>query len=65
VNFKRSVYASALGHLAPFARQVAGPTAIPHPSKDLRPDLGAPGRQRPRRRVVAGERGGGSAPEAN
>lgn len=29
VNFKRSVYADALHHLAPFARQVAGAQAIP------------------------------------
>ena len=64
VNFKRSVYASALGHLAPFARQVAGATAIPHPGKDQRPNLGTYS-QRPRRRAAAGERSGGSTPEAN
>jgi len=31
VIFKRGVYASALRHLAPFARQIAGPQAIPPP----------------------------------
>ena len=66
VNFKRSVYASALGHLAPFARQVAGATAVPHPAKDLRLDPGPPrSRQRPRRRTPAVERSGGSEPGAN
>jgi putative (di)nucleoside polyphosphate hydrolase len=64
VNFKRSVYASALGHLAPFARQVAGATAVPHPGKDQRPNLGSYS-QRPRRRAAAGERTGGSTPDSN
>jgi putative (di)nucleoside polyphosphate hydrolase len=32
VIFKRGVYASALRHLAPFARQIAGPQAIPPPA---------------------------------
>ena len=35
VIFKRGVYASALQHLAPFARQIAGPKAIASP-----PDAG-------------------------
>lgn len=36
VTFKRGVYARALRHLAPFARQVAGQQAIPLPGPDLR-----------------------------
>jgi len=59
VNFKRGVYASALGHLAPFARQVAGALAIPHPAKDLHVEGVAGGRQRPRRRATLVEWGGG------
>jgi putative (di)nucleoside polyphosphate hydrolase len=35
VTFKRGVYARALRHLAPFARQIAGQQAIPHPSGDV------------------------------
>ena len=35
VTFKRSVYARALGHLAPFARAVAGALAVPPPDDDL------------------------------
>ena len=67
VNFKRSVYASALRHLAPFARQVAGVVAIPQPAKDPRLDaMGAPrAYQRPRRRKAEAERSGGSEPGAN
>jgi putative (di)nucleoside polyphosphate hydrolase len=34
VIFKRGVYASALRHLAPFARQIAGPQAIPPPAAE-------------------------------
>ena len=30
MTFKRGVYTNALRHLAPFARQVAGPQAVPH-----------------------------------
>ena len=37
VMFKRSVYARALRHLAPAARQVAGPTAVPTPGPEFRP----------------------------
>ena len=55
VNFKRGVYASALGHLAPFARQVAGAVAIPHPAKDLRLELQAAHRPPPRRRAAAAD----------
>jgi putative (di)nucleoside polyphosphate hydrolase len=36
VNFKRGVYASALRHLAPFARQIAGQQAIPNASIESR-----------------------------
>src|SRR3546814_18477000 len=32
VTFKRGVYGSALRHLAPFARQIAGQQAVPHPN---------------------------------
>ena len=35
VTFKRSVYARALVHLAPFAREVAGTEAVPHPAADI------------------------------
>jgi putative (di)nucleoside polyphosphate hydrolase len=65
VNFKRGVYASALGHLAPFARQVAGVNAVPMPGKDLRLDATGRSRQRPRRRAPVVERSGGSEPGAN
>jgi putative (di)nucleoside polyphosphate hydrolase len=37
VMFKRSVYARALRHLAPAARQVAGPNAVPTPGPEFRP----------------------------
>src|SRR5690606_25437772 len=36
VTFKRGVYSSALRHLAPFARQIAGQHAIPAASVDSR-----------------------------
>nr|WP_255610973.1 RNA pyrophosphohydrolase [Lysobacter sp. ESA13C] len=36
VMFKRGVYASALRHLAPFARLVAGQQAVPAPGPDAR-----------------------------
>ncbi|MEF9978460.1 MAG: RNA pyrophosphohydrolase, partial [Thermomonas sp.] len=52
VTFKRSVYARALSHLAPFARAVAGLDAVPHPADDL---LSVPGRT-----VLIGERRRGS-----
>jgi putative (di)nucleoside polyphosphate hydrolase len=44
VIFKRGVYSSALRHLAPFARGVAGPVAVPLPAPEPRP----PVRDRPR-----------------
>lgn len=37
VTFKRGVYARALGHLAPFARAVAGVAAVPPPAEGLLP----------------------------
>ena len=37
VIFKRGVYARALGHLAPFARSVAGVLAVPAPAAGLVP----------------------------
>ena len=36
VMFKRGVYSSALRHLAPFARQIAGPQAVPQATQDPR-----------------------------
>ena len=53
VTFKRGVYASALRHLAPFARQVAGSQAIPFVKFD------PPRRQGARRRRPHCERRGG------
>ncbi|GIX37843.1 MAG: RNA pyrophosphohydrolase [Silanimonas sp.] len=44
VAFKREVYARALGHMAPAARQVAGELAVPLPQFPL------PGREPPRAR---------------
>jgi putative (di)nucleoside polyphosphate hydrolase len=35
VMFKRGVYSSALKHLAPFARQLAGPEAIPQAAVEM------------------------------
>lgn len=55
VTFKRGVYTNALNHLAPFARQVAGPQAIPSRGDGRRR---FPRPQRPRRRPP----GGGAAP---
>jgi putative (di)nucleoside polyphosphate hydrolase len=65
VNFKRGVYASALRHLAPFARQVAGPQAVPVPAKDLRLYSVGRNRQRPRHRGATPERSGGTEPGQN
>jgi putative (di)nucleoside polyphosphate hydrolase len=42
VTFKRSVYARALSHLAPFARAVAGLDAVPHPVDDAGATPGRP-----------------------
>jgi putative (di)nucleoside polyphosphate hydrolase len=64
VTFKRGVYVNALRHLAPFARQVAGPSAVPMPGKDLRAFSVGRGRQRPRTRAPVagpGRTGGGDA----
>jgi putative (di)nucleoside polyphosphate hydrolase len=61
VTFKRGVYASALRHLAPFARQVAGQQAVPHRTlPDPHADRARRARQRPRGRP-AGSRGDGQA----
>jgi putative (di)nucleoside polyphosphate hydrolase len=61
VLFKRGVYRSALRHLAPFARQIAGAQAVPPPLPHLREE---PRRRRPppRGRAVPqrGEGSGGS-----
>ncbi|HET8819078.1 MAG TPA: RNA pyrophosphohydrolase [Xanthomonadaceae bacterium] len=46
VTFKRGVYASALRHLAPIAREVAGPQAVPLPSLATTRPFGS---RRPRR----------------
>ena len=46
VTFKRGVYASALRHLAPIAREVAGPQAVPVPALGTTRPFGA---RRPRR----------------
>jgi len=48
VTFKRRVYASALRHLAPFARKIAGPQAIPAASAEYERSP-----RRPRRRSGA------------
>lgn len=45
VVFKRGVYARALGHLAPYARTVAGAQAVPPPRQD--PRFGERRRPRP------------------
>lgn len=54
VMFKRGVYARALRHLAPAARQVAGSQAVPPPGPEFRPEDRA-GRDRRRQ---AGPRAG-------
>ena len=51
VVFKRGVYTSALRHLAPFARQIAGPEAIPPPIAEAG---GGANRRVPRRRQRIG-----------
>src|SRR5690606_5235763 len=48
VMFKRGVYSSALRHLAPFARQIAGAEAIPPPVDAPRGVGRRPPRRRPR-----------------
>ncbi|SDZ23181.1 putative (di)nucleoside polyphosphate hydrolase [Lysobacter sp. yr284] len=72
VMFKRGVYTSALRHLAPFARHVAGDQAVPMPCPvaDSRPDprrdagLGGRQHQRPRARSGGQSACGGSEPGA-
>ncbi|HEY0505902.1 MAG TPA: RNA pyrophosphohydrolase, partial [Lysobacter sp.] len=53
VMFKRGVYARALRHLAPAARQVAGLQAVPQPAPEFH-GQDRPGRRRPRARGQAG-----------
>ena len=53
VMFKRRVYASALHHLAPLARNIAGAGAVPPPEGRVDPALFArPQPRRPRRTVA-------------
>jgi putative (di)nucleoside polyphosphate hydrolase len=63
VLFKRGVYASALRHLASFARAVAGAQAVPAPLPDLR--VQDPQRMRRGRHRSARKRGSGSEPAKN
>jgi putative (di)nucleoside polyphosphate hydrolase len=49
VLFKRGVYCSALRHLAPFARQIAGAQAIPPPLPHLAREQSHRGRPQSRR----------------
>ena len=62
VNFKRGVYADALHHLAPFAREAAGSQAIPKPAFDPRRPFGVRGPYGRRRKagVPAGRAGTGT-----
>ena len=46
VNFKRGVYANALQHLAPYARELAGVQAVPHQTLDTRRWRGPRSRRR-------------------
>ncbi len=64
VTFKRGVYASALRHLAPLARGVAGAQAVPQPKPDPRRPSGN-GRYRPRYRSTVPNRGNGGEPGKN
>jgi putative (di)nucleoside polyphosphate hydrolase len=63
VTFKRGVYSSALRHLAPFARQIAGLQAVPMPGPDLRARGSRFGQQRPRGRAGQPPRSG-QAPDS-
>ena len=59
VTFKRHVYASALQHLAPFARHVAGDQAVPPPGPVLAGWSRHRGRTRPARpQSLLGDKGG-------
>jgi putative (di)nucleoside polyphosphate hydrolase len=60
VTFKRGVYANALRHLAPFARQIAGAQAIPQAAVEQRRHH-RPARGRPRPTSAA--RGGTKSPD--
>jgi putative (di)nucleoside polyphosphate hydrolase len=63
VTFKRGVYNSALRHLAPVARRIAGLQAVPVPGpdpRDLRDPRRSRNRQRPRFRSDSQAQGGGS-----
>ena len=63
VTFKRGVYNSALRHLAPVARTIAGLQAVPVPGPDPRDPRRAVGRrQRPWFRADSQAQGGGSDP---
>ena len=62
VIFKRRVFASALGHLASFARSVAGPQAVPPQLPDPRAADGARRRNRDR---PGRKRGGLGEPAKN
>jgi putative (di)nucleoside polyphosphate hydrolase len=63
VTFKRGVYASALRHLAPIARSIAGVQAVPQPRLDPR-RLGN-GRYRSGYRSQASSRGDSGEPGKN
>ena len=64
VVFKRRVYARALGHLATFARSVAGPQAIPAALPSAAPRVPDGARRRGRDRP-ARKRGGTGEPAKN
>ena len=64
VIFKRRVYARALGHLATFARSVAGPQAIPAALPAAAPRVPDGARRRGRDRP-ARKRGGTGEPAQN
>ncbi len=64
VNFKRGVYADALHHLAPFARQAAGAQAIPKPAFDPRRPFGVRGPYGRRRKAGSASGRAGAGGEA-
>jgi len=63
VIFKRGVYASALRHLAPFARQLAGVQAIPQAAAEAWSRAAARQRQQRIRGLPALAIGGGKPPD--